>query len=65
MPKKGRMTVLKRQREVRKAEKAAAKREKRELRVNEDASGGQVATPDDLAAYGFEVEAPSRGRDTD
>lgn len=57
MPKKGRMTVLKRQREVRKAEKAAAKREKRELREPSD-SGSQVATADDLAAYGFEVEAP-------
>lgn len=64
MPKKGRMTVLKRQREVRKAEKAAAKREKREHRV-EEASGGQVATADDLAAYGFETEAPSRSRDSD
>ncbi len=65
MPKKGRMTVLKRQREVRKAEKAAAKREKREHRLTGEASGGQVATDDDLAAYGFEIEAPSRGREPD
>jgi hypothetical protein len=64
MPKKGRMTVLKRQREVRKAERAAAKREKRELRETGD-TGGQVATADDLAAYGFEVEAPPRASDLD
>ena len=65
MPKKGRMTVLKRQREVRKAEKAAAKREKRELRAELDASGGQVATADDLAAYGFEVESRPAGNEPD
>jgi len=64
MPKKGRMTVLKRQREVRKAEKAAAKREKRELREPSD-SGVQVATSDDLAAYGFEVEAPPHAEERD
>lgn len=63
MPKKGRMTVLKRQREVRKAEKAAAKREKRELRESD--GGGQVASADDLAAYGFEVEAPPRANEHD
>lgn len=56
MAKKGRMTVLKRQREVRKAEKAAAKREKREVRSASE-SGGQVATVDDLAAYGFDVDS--------
>ncbi len=56
MAKKGRMTVLKRQREVRKAERAAAKREKREIRAADEAAGGQVATSDDLAGYGFEVE---------
>jgi hypothetical protein len=64
MPKKGRMTVLKRQREVRKAERAAAKREKRELRETED-TGGHVATADDLAAYGFEVEDPPSANEQD
>lgn len=64
MPKKGRMTVLKRRREVRKAEKAAAKREKRELRaLEEQQAGGQVATNDDLAAYGFEIDPPPPGPD--
>ena len=57
MAKKGRMTVLKRQREVRKAERAAAKREKREIRAADEGSGGQVATVDDLAGYGFEIES--------
>ena len=56
MAKKGRTTVLKRQREVRKAEKAAMKREKRELRTSDGADGPQVASMEDLAAYGFSVE---------
>ena len=52
MARKSRTAVLKRQREAKKAEKASMKREKRELRA-EDESGGQVATVDDLAGYGF------------
>jgi len=48
MAKKSRMSVLKRQREVRKAEKAAVKRERREQRRTE---GLQEPTRDDLAAY--------------
>ena len=52
MARKSRTAVLKRQREAKKAEKAAMKREKREARA-EDESGGQVATHDDLAGYGF------------
>ena len=55
MARKSRTAVLKRQREAKKAEKAAMKREKRELRT-EDESGGQVATPDDLAGYGFDSD---------
>lgn len=56
MGKKSRMSVLKRQREARKAEKAALKRERRDQRTTEDPSsdGSQVATKDDLAGYGFE-----------
>ena len=52
MARKSRTAVLKRQREAKKAEKASMKREKRELRAD-DESGGQVATVDDLAGYGF------------
>ena len=48
MAKKSRMSVLKRQREARKAEKAAVKRERREQRR---VDGLQEATRDDLAAY--------------
>lgn len=52
MARKSRTAVLKRQREAKKAEKAAMKREKRMVR-EEDTTGGQVATADDLAGYGF------------
>lgn len=56
MGKKSRMSVLKRQREARKAEKAALKRERRDQRTSADpAEGSQVATKDDLAGYGFET----------
>lgn len=48
MAKKSRMSVLKRQREARKAEKAAVKRDRREQRR---VDGLQEATRDDLAAY--------------
>jgi len=54
MAKKGRTAILKRQREVKKAERAALKREKREIRKEdspEDSSG--IATAEDLAGYGF------------
>jgi len=55
MGKKSRMSVLKRQREARKAEQAALKRERRDQRTSADAvEGTQVATKDDLAAYGFD-----------
>ena len=53
MAKKGRTAILKRQREVKKAERAALKREKREIRKEEDTLTGAVATADDLAGYGF------------
>ena len=53
MARKSRTAVLKRQREAKKAEKAAMKREKRMLRA-EDETGGQVATHDDLTGYGFD-----------
>jgi hypothetical protein len=55
--KKSRMSVLKRQREAKKAEKAALKRERKEQRDGDTDpanEGGQVATREDLAGYGFE-----------
>ncbi len=56
MARKSRTAVLKRQREVRKAEKAAAKREKRVERESLPEDANRVATADDLEDYGF---APS------
>jgi hypothetical protein len=54
MARKSRTAVLKRQREAKKAEKAAMKREKRVERESTRADGGdQVASADDLAGYGF------------
>jgi phosphopantothenoylcysteine synthetase/decarboxylase len=54
MARKSRTGVLKRQREMKKAEKAALKREKRDTRSEQDSAGGdQVATAEDLAGYGF------------
>ncbi len=59
MAKQSRTAVLKRQREVKKAEKAAMKREKRIMRESiEPDSEVKVATADDLAGYGFAVEDP-------
>ena len=57
------MSVLKRQREAKKAEKASMKREKRELRT-EDETGGQVATVDDLAGYGFAGDEEEAAEET-
>ena len=59
MGKRSKTGVLKRLREVKKAEKAALKRE--ELRSRKDAperptGGGTLATDDDLAGYGFPIE---------
>ena len=53
MARKSRTAVLKRQREAKKAEKAALKREKREVRTSESGGEPRVATADDLAGYGF------------
>ena len=54
MAKKSRMSVLKRQREARKAEKAALKRERREQRKSE---GPQDVSSDDLSGYFDDSEA--------
>ena len=53
MAKKGRTAILKRQREVKKAERAALKREKREIRKEDAPESSEVATAEDLAGYGF------------
>ncbi|MBW2229483.1 MAG: hypothetical protein JRG92_04710 [Deltaproteobacteria bacterium] len=62
MGKRSKTGVLKRMREIKKAEKAALKRE--EMRERKETPtptepttpGDQVATADDLAGYGFPVE---------
>jgi hypothetical protein len=57
--KRSRTAVLKRQREVKKSEKQALKREKREMRGDEpDQETNGVATRDDLAGYGFPIDEP-------
>ena len=53
MAKKGRTAILKRQREVKKAERASLKREKREVRKENETETGLVATAEDLEGYGF------------
>ncbi len=53
MARKSKQSILKRQRELRKAEKAALKRERREQRVAEASSSDQVATKEDLEGYWF------------
>ena len=60
MARKSKTAVLKRQRELKKAEKAAAKREKRAMREGVSAERS-VATYDDLAGYGL----VDRDRDND
>ena len=66
MAKKSRMSVLKRQREARKAEKAALKRERKVQRDTDPegigGTGGQVATKEDLAGYGFGAEEEAQRR---
>ena len=53
MARKGRTAILKRQREVKKAERAAMKREKREIRKEEEPEASTIATAEDLEGYGF------------
>jgi hypothetical protein len=55
MARKSKMAVLKRQRELKKAEKAALKREKRRVRSETEPQtlDSQVPTQEDLADYGF------------
>jgi len=53
--KRSRTAVLKRQREVKKSEKQAMEREKKEVR-KEMPGHEAVATRDDLAGYGFPID---------
>jgi hypothetical protein len=57
MAKKGRMGVLKRQRELRKAEKAALKAERKKQKSDETESS--TPTREDLESYGLITEEPS------
>ncbi len=57
MGRKGRTAVLKRQREAKKAEKAALKREKRVQRSEAETDQNAVATAEDLEGYGFIADA--------
>lgn len=63
MARKSRTAVLKRQREVKKAEKAAMKREKRLSREAATPVTDRVATNDDLEGYGFAPDEPAEGSD--
>lgn len=56
MARKSRTAVLKRQREARKAEKAAAKREKKGMRESESSSEPRVATREELEGYGYPTD---------
>jgi len=56
MGRKSRMSVLKRQREAKKAQKQGLKREKRAERGEAEVEADRVATKDDLAGYGFPEE---------
>jgi len=57
MARKSGSSVQKRQRELKRAEKAALKKERRLEEGDEGGNGGgsQVASQDDLAGYGFPV----------
>ena len=59
MGKRSKTGVLKRLREVKKAEKAALKREELRTRKSEpkEETGDMVATADDMAGYGFPVDS--------
>ena len=56
MARRSKQSILKRQRELKKAEKQALKREKRAARESTPAGGDQVATKDDLEGYGFPTD---------
>ena len=57
MARKSKTGVLKRLREVKKAEKAALKRDQKEIRRQNVGEAERVATKDDLEGYGFATDA--------
>jgi hypothetical protein len=71
MARKGKTGVLKRLREVKKAEKAALKREEMKLRkenpvAEEEPDSDRIATQDDMAGYGFpSADEPDSSADRD
>ena len=66
MARKSRTAVLKRQREVKKAEKAAQKREKREARIAAEPEQERIATNEDLEGYGFTPDdEPAEAEDSE
>jgi hypothetical protein len=60
MAKKSKMSVLKRQRERKKAEKAAMKRE---VRGQKDRPESDVATQEDLEGYGLGPDSAGSGEE--
>lgn len=61
-----RASAQKRQRERKRDERAARKREDRVQRpADEDAAGPRVATSDDLAGYGLDASAPVGDEDVE
>ncbi len=62
MARANKMSVLKRQRERKKAEKAALKRELRSQREPVEESTSQVATREDLEALGVVIETDEKER---
>jgi hypothetical protein len=63
MARKGKMAVLKRQREAKKAEKAALKRDLRDQRAAKKGGETKVADKDDMAGYGFPTDSEPDSED--
>jgi hypothetical protein len=65
MAKKSKMSVLKRQRERKKAEKASMKRETRGQQKEKERSDSDVATQEDLEGYGVGPDSPDAREEGD
>ena len=65
MGRKSGSSVLKRQRELKKAEKAALKKERRVDETDGAGEGSPVASQDDLAGYGFPVDDDAKDESRD
>ena len=64
MARKSKTGVLKRLREVKKAEKAAPKRDQKEERRQATSEATRVATKDDLEGYGFPTDDEDEASDS-